>query len=81
MTIWGRRDSRSLRFPRLWLLILFSGLLFAQKADPQLAARLNEEGLKLLEQGQTDGAAKRFREALQADPDHVEALSNNAQAA
>ncbi len=45
-------------------------------ADRGVSARLNEEGLKLLEVGRAHDAEQRFRDAVMADPRNSEALNN-----
>jgi len=57
----------------VWLAATLGLLAFADQAA---VARLNEEGLRLLDASQTLEAERRFRAAIREDPNNVEALNN-----
>jgi Flp pilus assembly protein TadD len=66
--------------PRMWftayLFLFLSNLLLAQAANPDLASRLNREGMALLDQGRLKEAVDRFRQAIQSDPHNISAHNN-----
>ena len=55
--------------------LLLSLMWLGQANDSRLASSLNDEGLKLLDQGRLAQATAKFRKAVEADPRNAAALN------
>jgi Flp pilus assembly protein TadD len=53
--------------------LVLTSLLLVQAINPDLASRLNTEGMNFLEQGRLKEAVEKFRRAVETDPNNISA--------
>ncbi len=65
-----------MRYSTLFLSCLFAGTILSSQTLAQEAESLNQQGIKLAEQGDLPGAILQLESAIAADPDNADALAN-----
>src|SRR5580693_10742081 len=64
------------KLPVLFLALVLPGLALPQITPGYRAQQLNSEGIRLMQQNRPAEAESQFRQAVQADPSNVEAVTN-----